>query len=213
MSKVDEPETMESSTLCYLALGDSYTIGESVSVNERFPVQLVSELRKMGLSLKDPVIIATTGWTTLDLVRAIEQAPLEGESYDLVSLLIGVNDQYQGIDFALYEPDFRKLLTHAIALAGGDRSRVFVVSIPDYAFTPFGQSSAPEVISKELADYNVVNRRVSMELGIDYIDITPISQMGLQQPELIASDGLHPSGAMYGRWVELIMEEKLKDLR
>jgi len=213
MTKTDSPEPMPDDQLTYLALGDSYTIGESVMINDRFPVQLVDGIRREDIAMADPRIIAMTGWTTLDLEDAIEQANVEGQTFDLVSLLIGVNDQFQGRDFEEYRPNFKRLLETAIEFAGGDKTRVFVVSIPDYAFTEFGQSASPQVISRQLADYNAVNRSVSLELEVDYVDITPISQRGLDEPELVAEDGLHPSGTMYALWVELILEEKLKDIR
>lgn len=196
----------------YLALGDSYTIGESVHDDERYPVQLTEELRSRGMVMLDPMVIATTGWTTLDLKSAIEQAGLERRTFDLVSLLIGVNDQYQGKIFEEYGPNFRVLLESAIALAGGNPQKVFVISIPDYAYTPFGQKKDPQKISRELDEYNRINRSLAEEYNITYFDITPISRRGLDIPELVADDGLHPSGMMYSQWVDLMAEDVLKKL-
>ncbi|MBK8501405.1 MAG: SGNH/GDSL hydrolase family protein [Saprospiraceae bacterium] len=196
----------------YLALGDSYTIGESVGEQERYPMQLAANLRDQHFNMGDPRIIAKTGWTTMNLAEAIDDANLDGQTFDLVSLLIGVNDQYQSKLFSDYEPHFRKLLDKAISLAGGQGENVFVISIPDYAHTPFGQKKDPTKISQELNAYNEVNERVAREYGITYFNITPISRNGLQKPELVAADGLHPSGTMYKEWVDLMaggVREKL----
>lgn len=202
-----KPDTLPNApeTLYYLALGDSYTIGQSVNYEERYPVQLTRRLQQVDISISDPTIIAKTGWTTSQLKQAIADATLR-ESYDLVSLLIGVNNQYQNKPIELYRTEFRALLEMSIMLAGMDTSRVFVLSIPDYAFTPFGQSTNPQKISKELDMYNKINREITEEYGIDYFDITPISRKGLEDPALVASDRLHPSGKMYQRWVDLIVD-------
>jgi lysophospholipase L1-like esterase len=203
--------TAMTDTLYYLALGDSYTIGESVEEAERYPVQLVSRLRKADVKIAEPTIIARTGWTTRQLKQAIANADLR-EKYELVSLLIGVNNQYQGINMEVYKTEFRELLKKAIELAGGNTRRVFVVSIPDYAYTPFGRNSS--TISKQIDEYNAVNLSITREYGIAYFDITPISRKGLEQPDLVASDGLHPSGKMYTQWVQIMyneVENKLKN--
>jgi lysophospholipase L1-like esterase len=190
----------------YLALGDSYTIGESVAADETFPELLASELRDQGVNIKRPQIVATTGWTCDDLTQGIIDAPAGEFEYDMVSLLIGVNDQYQGKPFEAYEANFGKLVETAIGLAGGNKDRVFVVSIPDYAFTPFGQRKDPAKISKEIDAYNEVNKKVADDYKILYFDITPISRQGLIEPGLVASDELHPSGKMYASWVDLMAE-------
>lgn len=189
------------SILHYLALGDSYTIGEGVAERERYPVQLAESLRSRGIDVASPTIIARTGWRTDDLQQAIRRAELRSR-YDLVSLLIGVNNQFQGRPQSVYRKEFRELLTTAIQLAGGDTSRVFVVSIPDYAYTPFGGGSAR--VSREIDEFNAINQAITADFGVRYFNITPISRQGLQQPELVARDGLHPSGEQYRRWVELI---------
>jgi lysophospholipase L1-like esterase len=186
-----------------LALGDSYTIGEAVSPTERWPVLLASSLRAEGLEVEDPRIVATTGWRTDQLKQAVEEARLPMTHFNLVFLLIGVNNQYQGKNAQSYEAEFRELLERAIALASG-KARVMVLSIPDYGFTPFGEDKR-ETISREIDQYNAVNRRIASDEGVVYLDITGLTRRGLQHPELVAADGLHPSGAMYGEWVALIM--------
>jgi lysophospholipase L1-like esterase len=188
----------------FLVLGDSYTIGESVSHAERWPVQLAEAFRRKGLSCPDPTIIATTGWRTDNLKEAIHQAHLKPE-YTLVSLLIGVNNYYQGKSVEGYGPEFEGLLTTAMALAGGQRTHVFVVSIPDYGYTPFGKEKQP-TITLGIDKFNAANKAIAVRMGITYIDITDISRRGLAQPDLVASDGLHPSGKMYAAWTTLILE-------
>ncbi len=190
--------------LRYLALGDSYTIGESVAENERWPVQLAKALSESGMPVGTPKIIAVTGWRTDNLRNGIDIAQIK-EKYDLVSLLIGVNNQYQGKPADAYATEYEGLLKTAIQLAGGDKSRVFVVSIPDYGFTPYGKPKQ-EKISKELDEFNAINKHITELYGVAYIDITDISRRGLDEPELMATDGLHPSGKQYTLWVERIME-------
>ena len=190
----------------YLALGDSYTIGHGVPEQDRFPVQFAERLRADGIPAEDPRILATTGWTTGNLKNALQNAGLE-KDYDLVSLLIGVNNQYQGRTLGEYETEFDQLLDSAIAYAGGDPAKVFVLSIPDYAYTPFGQNRPnPPAISTAIDAFNAVNKTLAEARGILYFDITPISRQGLSQPELVAGDGLHPSGEMYRRWVNTFYE-------
>jgi lysophospholipase L1-like esterase len=186
----------------YLALGDSYTIGESVTEPERWPNQLVDSLAKKGIQLGKPTIIATTGWRTDDLRNAMTKAHLKNE-YELVSLLIGVNNQYQGKSSSSYAGEFEELLKWAVRLAGGKKQRVFVVSIPDYGFTPFGKPKQ-ESISKAIDEFNEINAQITYKYGIRYFNITDISRDGLSDPSLVAADGLHPSGKMYAYWVELI---------
>ena len=189
----------------FLALGDSYTIGESVSPRERWPEQLIQQLLSAGYQCDEVKIIATTGWRTDDLKRAIEQAALP-KDFTLVSLLIGVNNQYQGKSATSYEPEFEDLLKIAIEHAGGKESNVFVVSIPDYGYTPFAKEKQT-AISNELDQFNEINKRITEKYGCTYIYITDISRQGLQKPELVAEDGLHPSGEMYRLWVERIKKQ------
>ncbi|RED96250.1 SGNH/GDSL hydrolase family protein [Marinoscillum furvescens] len=209
MPEGDEPQdttntdnTMDA--LTYLALGDSYTIGESVKESERWPVQLVSRLNnETKLEVADPQIIATTGWTTSDLQGGIAREKPKGP-FDLVSLLIGVNNQYRGYPFAEYEKEFPELLEAAIAYAGGDVSRVFVVSIPDYGVTPFAENSDSDKIAKELDAYNAFARAQAEAKGVMFFNITDISREATDKPEYVAGDGLHPSGVMYTEWVRRI---------
>jgi lysophospholipase L1-like esterase len=195
-------------TVRMLALGDSYTICESVDAEYRWPVQLMAALEKKGYKTQPPKIIATTGWRTDDLKNAIiGEKP--NTNYNLVSLLIGVNNQYQGKSAASYEPEFEELLTMAIRFAGNNKENVFVVSIPDYGFTPFGRSKR-EIISKEIDEFNWINKKITEKLGVKYFYITDLTREGLEDPSLVASDGLHPSAKMYSLWVDRIASELLK---
>ncbi|HRK55551.1 MAG TPA: SGNH/GDSL hydrolase family protein [Cyclobacteriaceae bacterium] len=188
----------------YLALGDSYTIGESVPETERWPVQLAKALTEKGIPVASPKIIAVTGWRTDNLKNGIDIAQIK-ERYDLVSLLIGVNNQYQGKPADAYAVEYETLLKTAIQLAGGEKANVFVVSIPDYGYTPFGAPNQPK-ISKELDEFNAINKRITEAYEITYINITDISRRGLEDPELVADDTLHPSGKQYTLWVKRILE-------
>ena len=189
----------------FLALGDSYTIGESVGESERWPNQLMDSLFELGVIGPKPKIIATTGWRTDQLKNAILNSGLQ-DTFNLVSVLIGVNNQYQGRNISQQQKEFPEILDLAIEKAGGDTSKVFVVSIPDYAFTPFGQSKNPAKISSDLDLYNTINDSISKVYGVNYFDITPISRNGLTNTALVASDGLHPSGFQYSKWVSLILK-------
>ncbi len=189
----------------YLALGDSYTIGESVAEGERWPNQLADSLTKRGWRINKPTLIATTGWRTDNLKNAMTIAKLKNE-YDLVSLLIGVNNQYQGKSSKEYAHEFEDLLKTAIHLAKGKKDRVFVVSIPDYGFTPYGKPKQ-EAITKAIDEFNLINARITYKYGVQYFDITEISRDGLKDTSLVAADGLHPSGKMYSYWVELIVKD------
>lgn len=191
------------SELHFLALGDSYTIGEGVPEGQRWPVQLVAALREDGLSIADADIIARTGWTSADLKREVERQ-YNGKTYDLVSLLIGVNDQYQGLSIDDYRPRFKALLDFAIKAAGGDPKHVIVVSIPDWGATPFAEGQDRAAIGAEIDAFNAVNREESIAAGVQYFDITPISRQAANDPSLVAGDGLHPSGRMYAAWVDLL---------
>lgn len=183
-----------------LVLGDSYSIGESVELNERWPHQFVAELRKEGVDARDPDYIATTGWTTSDLLAGISNKLNRDKEYNLVSILIGVNNQYQGMDIRIYEPELRKIIDLAMEISHGESSRVFMLSIPDYAYTPFGKGDP--AISRQIDAYNAIKQRVAREYGIPFINITPISRQGLSQQALVAGDGLHPSDKQYRMWVE-----------
>lgn len=194
--------------LTYLALGDSYTIGESVAESERWPVQLAKELSENGVKVAAPQIIARTGWTTDELKAGISAANVN-QTYDMVSLLIGVNNQYRGRDAEQFRGEFIGLLNQAIGFAGGDKSNVFVVSIPDWGVTPFAKSRDQQKIAKEIDAYNAVCKEEAEKAGIKYFDITPISREAVTNSALVASDGLHPSGEMYGRWVREVIVKGL----
>lgn len=196
-------DSMKQQNLRYLALGDSYTIGESVAQSERWPVQLAAALNKAGVGVPAPEIIATTGWTTNELNDGIAKADPNGP-YDLVSLLIGVNNQYRGWSIEEYREQFAALLTQAIDFAGGRTSRVFVVSIPDWGVTPFAAGRDREKIASEIDAFNAAAREIAEERGVAFVDITPGSRQAASDASLVAEDGLHPSGKMYSQWVELI---------
>jgi lysophospholipase L1-like esterase len=190
-------------TIKYLALGDSYTIGQSVCETCRFPIQLQTELKNY-LTSKDVFvtnIIAQTGWTTTNLKSAIaSQNP--ANDYDLVTLLIGVNNQYQNKPFSLYELEFPELVNIAIDKAKGIKANVIVVSIPDYAYTPFGNGNT--TISTQIDAYNAFAENYCIQNNITFVNITDITRQGLIQPNLVAIDGLHPSELAYSKFVERI---------
>jgi lysophospholipase L1-like esterase len=192
--------------LRYLALGDSYTIGEGVAEDSRWPVQLVRALRSEGVALDDPDIIATTGWTTDELATAIDAAQ-PTDDYDLVSLLIGVNNQYRGRSVDEYRHEFSALLERAIAFAGDRSDRVLVLGIPDWGVTRFGHASGRDlaVITDELDAYNDAARDICALRGVAFVDITPVSRDRGAAPDMLAEDGLHPSAAMYARWTQLAL--------
>lgn len=186
----------------YLAFGDSYTIGTSVEEAERWPVQLVERLRADSIQV-ELTIIAHDGWTTDELWHGIrERSPQP--PFDMVSLLIGVNNQYRGYDLEQYRKQFAMLLAEAIEYAGGNAGRVFVVSIPDWGVTPYASDRDREQVAREIDMFNAVNREEALRAGVRYVDITPVSRQALNDPSLIAEDKLHPSGKMYTMWVDLI---------
>ncbi len=192
-------------TVNYLALGDSYTIGEKVERNKNWPNQLAQRLNAKGYAIAEPRIIAVTGWTTDELIEGIAKSDLGSEArFDLVSLLIGVNNQYRGYPIEQYKKEFRQLLQQAIAFAGGDATKVFVVAIPDYGVTPLGQGKDPEKIDRELRQYNQIARDMAAEYGIPFADTYAASKQALGQPTLTASDDLHPSAQMYSLWTDVI---------
>ena len=192
--------------LRFLALGDSYTIGESVEVSQRWPVQLVRRLREEGTGISEPQIVARTGWTTSELSSAIDRADIR-PPYDLVTLLIGVNNQFRGLDVGVYRAELVALLDRAVEFAGGEPSKVIVLSIPDWGVTPFAASVDRAQIAAEIDRFNAVNREEAVRTGARYVDITPISREAETDPELVAADGLHPSGKMYQVWTELVLAE------
>ena len=191
------------SALSYLALGDSYTIGEGVEESGRWPMQLAAALRDAGIAIADPRIIATTGWTTDELSAAMDAAEPLGE-WEFVSLLIGVNNQYRGREVDDYLGEFTRLLQRAIALANGRADRVLVLSIPDWGVTPFAFASGRDrqLIADQLDAYNAAAREVCAAHGVAFVDITGISREGGDAPAMLAEDGLHPSAGMYSRWTQ-----------
>lgn len=188
----------------YLALGDSYTIGQSVSENERFPAQTVALLKQQGITISSPSYIAQTGWPTSDLQQAIATNN-PSPTFDIVSLLIGVNDQYQHMDTSGYAVRFTQLLQKAIELAKGKKTNVFVLSIPDYSATPFVAAYDKARVSKEIDEFNAINKRITTAYSVSYTDITPISREAASNPSFIANDNLHPSGSQYAAWVQLLV--------
>ncbi len=190
-----------------LCLGDSYTIGEAVPEKERFPEQIVELLRHQEYEFEKPEIIAQTGWTTDELATAIQERKLQGH-YDFVTLLIGVNNEYRGRDLANYREEFTSLLETAIDYAGGNSPSVFVLSIPDWGVTPFGQRDkrGEETIGREIDMFNAINREETLKAKANYVDITPISRQAKSNVAFTAQDELHPSGLMYKEWAEKLVE-------
>ena len=195
----------------YLALGDSYTIGESVPETDRWPNQLAELLGDQGIQM-DVTIIARTGWTTDELWQGIQEREV-APPYDLVSLLIGVNNQYRGYDIHEYREQFVFLLNKSIEYAGGDPDRVIVLSIPDWSVTPFAAGRDTKQIAADIDAFNAVNREESEKANVHYVDVTPISREAVNDKSLIAADGLHPSGKMYAEWAKLALPKALKTLQ
>lgn len=203
---VAKPDTLKSiapdtGVYHYLALGDSYTIGQSVPSNEAYPFQLTNAINVAGLSSPPPTIIATTGWTTDNLIYAIAHSNILNNKYQVVTLLIGVNDQFQGLSQDHYRTNFIQLLHTAIKFANGDSTRVFVLSIPDYGVTP-AALQPDSIIGPQIDQFNAINKQESTTAGVNYLNITDISREAATDPTLIASDGLHPSGKMYKLWID-----------
>ncbi len=191
-----------------LCLGDSYTIGEAVSEQERFAMQAVALLKAEKVYFEEPVIIAQTGWTTDELALAIREKNLIGH-FDYVTLLIGVNNQYRGRDLGNYRHEFHELLNIAIELADRKPTNVFVLSIPDWGVTPFAANDkrGKNIISEEIDLFNAINKDETLKVKAHYIDITPVSREAKTNPSFIAGDGLHPSGLMYAEWARLLAKE------
>ncbi len=216
-SNIDEPVNNDITTeqgikeFSFLALGDSYTIGQGVELSESWPFQLKDSLQNTKRKIDKLTVIAKTGWTTRDLLQAIEQeAP---SSHDLVSLLIGVNNQFQNRKFSEFQEEFTLLLNIAISLAG-NKDKVIVISIPDYGVTPFGSLSGnPSTISNEIDAYNMYIEQQCVERNITFIDVTSISREFGNLSLGLASDSLHPSGFQYGKWIEKIFPEADKLLQ
>ncbi len=197
------------SPIRFLALGDSYTIGESVPPGESWPFQLVRLAAENGIAM-DPLIIAKTGWTTDELLEGISETNPAGV-YELVSLLIGVNNLYRERPGESFRAEFRVLLDLSLRFAGSEERNVVVLSIPDWGATPFAEGKDRERISRITDEFNQVCREEARSKHVHYIDVTGISRMGLNDASLITTDGLHPSGAMYSRWVEKVFHEMFID--
>jgi lysophospholipase L1-like esterase len=197
----------------YLALGDSYTIGEGVEPEDGWPVRLAALLLLEGITVTDSEIVASTGWTTDELEAGIDRAGLRG-TYDLVSLLVGVNDQYRGGGVEEYRSRFRAVLRRAASLAGGEAGRVVVLSIPDWGATPFAEGRERARITAEIDRFNAVNRAETDSAGARYVDVTGVSRRAAssRSESLVAPDGLHPSGAMYAEWARLVLPQALAAL-
>ncbi len=205
---------MPADTLTYLAIGDSYTIGEAVPLSGNFPHQLSKLLKVKGLDVGTPKIIAKTGWTTSELQQGIKTAAIN-QKFDLVTLLIGVNNQYRGESKTIYRKEFKDLLETAIAFAGGHKAHVFVVSIPDWGATPYGQQSGRDIsaIAADIDAFNAINKEETLAHGISYTDITAASRLAASDESLVASDGLHPSEKMYLDWAVQLEPKVIKGLK
>ncbi|MEH3113274.1 SGNH/GDSL hydrolase family protein [Pedobacter terrae] len=210
---INEPTTNQATNpskgtgnFTYLALGDSYTIGESVKQAESFPYQLQGLLKAQNITLANPKIIAVTGWTTNELQAAIKSENVNG-TFSFVTLLIGVNNQYRGYPLSTYKKEFSELLQTAITYAGGDKTRIFVVSIPDWGVTPFGKNSgrSMQTIANEIDSFNAANQEITLAAGVSYTNITPASRNAATDLSLVADDGLHPSAKMYAEWATALL--------
>ncbi len=204
-------DTTTQKTKSWLALGDSYTIGEQVPLHESFPYQALQLLRRGGLDLYAPEIVAKTGWTTDELDAQINQTSFCA-SYDIVTLLIGVNNQYRGRSAENFQPEFRSLLQKAIAFAGGKNENVYVLSIPDWGVTPFAKERDAQQIATAIDAYNEVCRLTAEELYCNYIDITASQRTDGNKNEFLAEDGLHPNGKEYAKWAKALSCKILSSL-
>jgi len=204
-----ENPTDNTNKLSYLALGDSYTIGEGVSDAGRYPSQLVAKLNsETEKSWSTPKVIAQTGWTVEELEKGINRAAIMGETYDLVTLSIGVNNQYRGLPISKFETEFETMLLRAISFAGVNSNHVVVLSIPDWGVTPFGKQSGRDQskIAEEINAYNQIKAEICQKHDVTYIDITAQYRSVGAQPDMLAADGLHPSAKMYGLWTEKLFD-------
>lgn len=198
-------QTINDSANNMLALGDSYTIGESVPSDQNFPNQIISYLQKNGQKWHQPTIIARTGWRTDQLMQAIEEQSDLKKSYELVTLLIGVNNEFQGEDTVSYRPEFEALLKKAISLTNNDPEKVWVLSIPDYGYTPYGKRNQSS-ISPRIDQFNAINATIAKTYKVHYLSITEWTREGLKEPSYVATDGLHPSGEMYKKWARALAD-------
>ncbi len=207
------PVIAQTKSLSYLALGDSYTIGEGVDFGDRYPIQLVSEWNKTAkIPFSTPLIIAKTGWTVDELEAGIQANTTAIEGYDLVTLLIGVNNQYRGRSVESYAVDFEKMLQRAIAFARGNKDRVIVLSIPDWGITPFATQKGvePVQVAKAIDAYNQTKKEICEKHGIKFIDITVEYRVNGGLPEGVVEDQLHPSKLIYEQWTGKLLSELKK---
>lgn len=202
---VINPPVIQPDSLSYLALGDSYTIGQSVPPEDRFPVIAASLLQQKGFKMKAPDIIARTGWSTADLLYDLTQHSIPN-NYQLVTLLIGVNNQFRRLPLTDYETEFRQLLQYSVNRAGGNPKRVIVLSIPDYSVTPFARSSNRSLIASEIDLFNERNRNITAGSGISYINITELSRQAGTDKALLTYDSLHYSKKYYKQVAELVVK-------
>ena len=195
-------------TFTYLALGDSYTIGEGVEESERYPNQTVALLKEIGVEIELSGIIAKTGWTTDELAKGISDAGIRGNSYDLVTLLIGVNNQYRGRDVENYKEEFKSMLQDAITFAKGNTNHVVVISIPDWGITPFAtaRGTDKEKVGNEIDIFNQANKVIAEELGTHYIEITERYREIGALPQMVVEDKLHPSALVYKEWAKKLVQ-------
>lgn len=210
MMDTDDPMPGDSITpYRYLALGDSYTIGTNEALALNFPNQLIDSLASRHYESQNSRIIATNGWTTSNLLTGINAADIDDKTYDFVTLLIGVNNQYQNIPITVFETQFDQLLDKAIMLVDGDQDKVIVLSIPDYSVTPFVAPSAKAGVAAAIAEYNSLKKQITESKNVKFVDITPISRLAADDESLLAPDLLHPSAKMYSLWVHKILDEVL----
>ena len=195
---------MSNTKFSYLALGDSYTIGEGVPLYQSFPYQVVNMLRTRRFNFCAPEIIACTGWTTLELANQLLETPL-ASPYDFVTLLIGVNNQYRNLPVKEYRKDFDFLLKKAIENAGGKAGNLVVLSIPDWGVTPFAKGKDIEKIAKEIDAFNVINKTLTVDYKAQYIDVTTASRDLMWQSNFVVEDDLHPSAEVYADWAKLVV--------
>jgi lysophospholipase L1-like esterase len=197
--------------ISYLALGDSYTIGEELPIENSFPYQLADSLNQSGFMVNKPEIIATTGWTTNELQDAIARSGLN-QKFDLVTLLIGVNNQYRGESLKIYRQEFKSLLQTAIDFTNGNKTRVFVLSIPDWGVTPYAINSGrdQELIAREIDAFNAINHEETILLDVSYTNVTTSSRKAGSETDLLTKDELHYSAKMYAEWVGLLKQEVVK---
>jgi lysophospholipase L1-like esterase len=207
-------KSMENQELTYLALGDSYTIGEGVEESGRYPNITRSLLAKEAIFFSKPMIIAKTGWTTDELAKGIEAANIQENTYDMVTLLIGVNNQYRGRPVENYKEEFRSLLLDAITFAKGDPNRVAVISIPDWGITPFAKTKTTDQdkVSREIDAYNAAKKEIAEALKVYFIEITQEYRQIGAQPEMVVSDNLHPSSLVYEKWAKKLTETILSSM-